>query len=257
MTDTSPHETHTNAGRHGIPHQITDNAAPDIGRTVALHRRGRTTLLAMPADVPWRPDEGAHPDTGVVALRAVRPHPPPRQAAGGVMLKFQWNALRRGDTVFVHDPSDADLGLRAGIVTLIDVGPRGPDVGIRLTTGSPTAPVIDPEGSPSTSRPWMTTTAGVAATTAPSDPTRRSAQTWLSPAGYFGFQPKLIGDPGSSSVVAAPNNDAFPVVLGLPALAASFDRTSTRDRRLLSTRAHRFGPAAQCRTQAGPAADRR
>ena len=32
------------------------------------------------------------------------------------MLKFQWDALRRGDTVFLHDASDADLGLRAGVV---------------------------------------------------------------------------------------------------------------------------------------------
>ena len=45
--------------------------ARDIGRTVARHRRGRATLLAMPADVPWRPDEGADRDTGMVALRSV------------------------------------------------------------------------------------------------------------------------------------------------------------------------------------------
>jgi hypothetical protein len=60
------------------------------------------------------------------------------------MLKFQWNALRRGDTVFVHDPSDADLGLRAGVVTLIDVGQRSHDVGIRLTTGTPAGSVVRP-----------------------------------------------------------------------------------------------------------------
>ena len=71
------------------------------------------------------PTRAPTPDTGMVALRAVRLHPAPRQASGGVMLKFQWNALRRHDTVFVHDPSDTDLGLRAGIVTLIDVGHRG------------------------------------------------------------------------------------------------------------------------------------
>jgi len=55
------------------------------------------------------------------------------------MLKFQWDALRRGDTVFVHDASDADLGLRAGIVTLIDVHRS---VGIRFTTR--TGPVVRP-----------------------------------------------------------------------------------------------------------------
>jgi hypothetical protein len=41
------------------------------------------------------------------------------------MLKSQWNALRRGDTVLVHDASDAEHNLRAGIVTLVDVNPSG------------------------------------------------------------------------------------------------------------------------------------
>jgi hypothetical protein len=60
------------------------------------------------------------------------------------MLKFQWDGLRRGDTVFVHDVRDADLGLRAGVVTHVDVRPSGHDVGIRLTTGAPTGPVVRP-----------------------------------------------------------------------------------------------------------------
>jgi hypothetical protein len=60
------------------------------------------------------------------------------------MLKFQWDALRRGDTVFVHDASDADLGMRAGVVTLVDARPSGHEVGIRLTTGSRTAQVVRP-----------------------------------------------------------------------------------------------------------------
>ena len=60
------------------------------------------------------------------------------------MLKFQWDGLRRGDTVFVHDASDADLGLRAGVVTLVDVRPSGHDVGIRLTAGTATGPVVRP-----------------------------------------------------------------------------------------------------------------
>ena len=60
------------------------------------------------------------------------------------MLKFQWAALRRGDTVFVHDARDADLGLRAGVVTLVDVRPGGHDVGIRFATGTPTRSVVRP-----------------------------------------------------------------------------------------------------------------
>ena len=60
------------------------------------------------------------------------------------MLKFQWDALRRGDAVFVHTDGDADLGLRAGVVTLVDVRPCGHDVGIRLTTSTPTGTVVRP-----------------------------------------------------------------------------------------------------------------
>ena len=60
------------------------------------------------------------------------------------MLKFQWDALRRGDTVFVHDASDAFLGVRAGVVTLVDVIPSGHDVGIRLTTGTRDGSVVRP-----------------------------------------------------------------------------------------------------------------
>jgi hypothetical protein len=60
------------------------------------------------------------------------------------MLKFQWDALRRGDTVFVHDARDADLGLRAGVVTLVDTRPSGHDVGIHLTTGTPAGRIVRP-----------------------------------------------------------------------------------------------------------------
>ena len=94
------------------------------------------------------------------------------------MLKFQWDGLRRGDTVFVHEARDADLGLRAGFVTLVDVRPSGHDVGIRLTTstGTGTGPIVRPgRFAVLTSRPGMTTTAGVAATADPGDPT----SAWL------------------------------------------------------------------------------
>jgi hypothetical protein len=60
------------------------------------------------------------------------------------MLKFQWNALQRGDTVFVHDARDADLGLRAGVVTRVDVNPSGHDVANRFTTGTQIGPVVRP-----------------------------------------------------------------------------------------------------------------
>jgi hypothetical protein len=60
------------------------------------------------------------------------------------MLKFQWDGLRRGDTVFVHDASDADLGLRAGVVTLVDVRRSGHDVAVRFTIGTRAGTVVRP-----------------------------------------------------------------------------------------------------------------
>ncbi len=52
------------------------------------------------------------------------------------MLKFQWNALRTGDHVLVHDVDDPKLALRAGVVALIDTRRSGRDVAIRYTTGT-------------------------------------------------------------------------------------------------------------------------
>ena len=60
------------------------------------------------------------------------------------MLKFQWNALRKGDRVFVHEASESDLALRAGVVTLVDVRSFGHDVGICLGAGTPGALVVRP-----------------------------------------------------------------------------------------------------------------
>jgi hypothetical protein len=60
------------------------------------------------------------------------------------MLRFQWNALRRGDRVLVHDAREVDLGVRAGIVALVDVRISGHDVGISLTTDTATARVVWP-----------------------------------------------------------------------------------------------------------------
>ena len=60
------------------------------------------------------------------------------------MLKFQWNALRRDDRVLVHDPRAADLGVRAGIVTLVDARNPSHNVGIRLTTDTATGRVVWP-----------------------------------------------------------------------------------------------------------------
>ena len=46
--------------------------------------------------------------------------------------------------MLVHDARDADLGIRAGIVALVDVRNSSHDVGISLTTDTATARVVWP-----------------------------------------------------------------------------------------------------------------
>lgn len=60
------------------------------------------------------------------------------------MRKFHWNALRRGDHVLVHDANDAHLGLRAGVVTVVDTRRGGHDVGVRFTTGTSNVHTVRP-----------------------------------------------------------------------------------------------------------------
>ena len=38
------------------------------------------------------------------------------------MLKFQWDSLRTGDAVMVHDDLDPCLALHTGIVTMVETG---------------------------------------------------------------------------------------------------------------------------------------
>jgi hypothetical protein len=61
-----------------------------------------------------------------------------------MMLSFQWDSLRRGDRVLVHDPTTPHRGLRAGVVVLVDeTGPRR-DVAVRYTDGADTGLVVRP-----------------------------------------------------------------------------------------------------------------
>ena len=49
------------------------------------------------------------------------------------MLRFQWNALRPGDRVLVHDDLAVGLDLNEGLVKLVETrSSRTNDVGIRL-----------------------------------------------------------------------------------------------------------------------------
>ena len=54
------------------------------------------------------------------------------------MLTFEWNALRVGDGVLVHDPRDPRLTLVSGTVLMVETqkGRRAPNgIGIRVAAG--------------------------------------------------------------------------------------------------------------------------
>ncbi|MET0143899.1 MAG: hypothetical protein ABW122_06905 [Ilumatobacteraceae bacterium] len=61
-----------------------------------------------------------------------------------MMLRFQWDALRRGDHILVHDPARPDLGLRPAEVVLVDTRPSGHDVAARYTDGDDSGRVVRP-----------------------------------------------------------------------------------------------------------------
>ena len=54
------------------------------------------------------------------------------------MLTFEWNALRVGDGVLVHDPRDPGLALISGTVLMVET-PKGKrsanGVGVRIAAG--------------------------------------------------------------------------------------------------------------------------
>ena len=62
------------------------------------------------------------------------------------MLRLQWNALRVGDRVLVHDIGDSGLALTAGVVTVVQPGRGSNDVAIRLAGDRHTAGrVVSPQ----------------------------------------------------------------------------------------------------------------
>jgi hypothetical protein len=51
------------------------------------------------------------------------------------MLKFEWNALRTGDKVLMHDRASASPVLVAGVVAMVDAQKGANGVGIRVDAG--------------------------------------------------------------------------------------------------------------------------
>ena len=60
------------------------------------------------------------------------------------MLRLQWNALKRGDRVLVHDDADISLRLVPGIVAMVQTARGSNDAGVRLTGGGSQRAVVRP-----------------------------------------------------------------------------------------------------------------
>jgi hypothetical protein len=84
--------------------------------------------------------------------------------AADVMLSFEWNSLRSGDAVIVHDDLDPGLALAEGVVTLVEPRPWDTnDVAIRID--KPRPDVVRPRAARSTFYRSTDVHAGVATRT--------------------------------------------------------------------------------------------
>lgn len=60
------------------------------------------------------------------------------------MIRRDWNALRVGQHVLVHDETEPGMPLVPGRVTLVESGPGSNDVAIRIASGRGPAKVVRP-----------------------------------------------------------------------------------------------------------------
>lgn len=63
------------------------------------------------------------------------------------MLKLEWNALRRGDRVAMHDDRAADLPLLDAVVTIVERGHGSNDVAVIVNQAGSGREVIRPRRS--------------------------------------------------------------------------------------------------------------
>lgn len=75
-------------------------------------------------------------------------------AADSDMRRLEWNALRVGDRVLVHDAVDADLPLRPGTVAIVATARGANDVGIRVADDADRTRVARPNRQAVHSDPW-------------------------------------------------------------------------------------------------------
>jgi hypothetical protein len=60
------------------------------------------------------------------------------------MMRLEWNALRVGDKVVVHDPTDPAMQLLPGTVALVETVSGPNDVGVRVASTSDHPRVLRP-----------------------------------------------------------------------------------------------------------------
>jgi hypothetical protein len=60
------------------------------------------------------------------------------------MLRFQWNALRAGDRVMVHDDANARSPLLEGVVEMVQTKAGNNDIGVRVARSGGEHPVLRP-----------------------------------------------------------------------------------------------------------------
>jgi hypothetical protein len=60
------------------------------------------------------------------------------------VLSLQWNALRVGDRVLVHDDADVSLRLQPGVVAIVQTAHGSNDVGVRVPSEFAPSTVVRP-----------------------------------------------------------------------------------------------------------------
>ena len=60
------------------------------------------------------------------------------------MMRLEWNALRVGDKVVVHDPTDPAMPLLPGIVALVQTTSGPNDIGVRVVSATDRPKVLWP-----------------------------------------------------------------------------------------------------------------
>jgi hypothetical protein len=60
------------------------------------------------------------------------------------MVRLEWNALRVGDKVLVHDPGDPAMQLLPGVVAMVQTKEGSNDIGVRVAPRSDRPSVLWP-----------------------------------------------------------------------------------------------------------------